>query len=223
MSNLIRRDELVKMISEWKSGLFGSTQNQHTGKQKVMLHNQGQNMLAGLPITVTGRMFPNVSQNDAITEYLNYGVQLAGSAPDNDPDPVIAVTADPIYGNRIGKVWLDGVFGASVNIKNQTHKYADCDSSGLFSSNAGPFRIVAKCGSFAFLMPSQHSGHLAGTTNSTLTGPNATVMVTVEDEKYECDCPLLASDGKISSGKKVFISRNLVTGKWQIIAAECEK
>ena len=41
-------------------------------------------------------------------------------------------------------------------------------------------------------------------------------------DDYECSCPILTGNGKISSGKTVVISRNMKTGKWQIIAAECE-
>ncbi|MDO5554458.1 MAG: hypothetical protein Q4G68_11930 [Planctomycetia bacterium] len=95
MTNLIRRDDLNKMLSEWKSGVFGKNGPQKiSGRGTVLIYNTGPDIRAGLPLAVTGRMFPNVSEDDAITEYLTYGVQLAGGTPASDaPDQVIAITA----------------------------------------------------------------------------------------------------------------------------------
>ena len=225
MATLIRRDDLNKMLSEWKSGVFSKFgQQKISGRGTVLIYNESPDILAGLPLVVTGRMFPGVSEEDAITEYLTYGVQLSGRYPDDDdPDQIIAITAEPIYGGRVGRVWLGGVIGASVNVSDESHKYVDCDSSGLFSSDSGPFRLVAHVGSFAFILPnSTGGGHLVGSTQSAISGPSATTNVSVDGKDYECSCPILSGNGKISAGKTVVISRNMQRGDWQIIAAECE-
>ena len=225
MTNLIRRDELNKMLSEWKSGVFGKyAQQKISGRGTVLMYNEGPDILAGLPLAVSGRMFPDVSEEDAITEYLTYGVQLSGKYPaDDDPDQILAITAEPIYSGRLGRVWLGGVIGASVNVSDESHKYVDCDSSGLFSADSGPFRLVANVGSFAFILPNSTGGcHLVGKTTTAISGPSAITNVSVDDQKYECNCPILTGSGKISAGKLVVISRNMKTGDWQIIAAECE-
>lgn len=225
MTTLIRRDELNKMMSEWKSGVFGKNGHQKiSGRGTVLVCNNGPDILAGLPLAITGRMFPNVNENDAITEYLTFGVQLAANVPlDDDPDQVIAITAEPIYSGRVGRVWLGGTIGASVSISDESHKYVDCDSSGLFSADSGPFRLVAHVDSFAFILPnSTGGGHLVGSTQSAISGPSATTNVNVNGKYYECSCPILSGNGKISAGKTVVISRNMQSGDWQIIAAECE-
>jgi hypothetical protein len=225
MTTLIRRDELNKMLSEWKSGVFGKNSPQKiAGRGTVLMYNNGPDIHAGLPLAVTGRMFPSISMDDAITEYLTYGVQLAGAYPaDDDPDQIVAITAEPIYSGRVGRVWLGGVIGASVNVSDESHKYVDCDSGGLFSADSGPFRLVAHIDSFAFILPvSGSGGHLVGSTQSALSGSSATTDVNVEGKSYECNCPILTGNGKISAGKTVVISRNMQSGDWQIIAAECE-
>ena len=225
MTTLIRRDELNKMLSEWKSGVFGkSAQQKISGRGTILMYNEGPDILAGLPLAVSGRMFPGIQEYDAMTEYLTYGVQLSGRDPaDDDPDQILAITAEPIYSGRIGRVWLGGVIGASVSIVDESHKYVDCNSTGLYTADSGPFRLVAHIGSFAFILPaSTGGGHLLGTTSGTLSGSSSTVNVNVDGKDYECSCPILTGNGKISSGKTVVISRNMKTGKWQIIAAECE-
>ncbi len=232
MTTLIRRDELIQMLSEWKSGVLGG-KNAHriAGRGTVLLLNQGPDILSGLPLAVKGRMFPNVTEDQAITEYLTYGVQLRGDTPsDETSDQIIAITAEPIYSGRVGRVWLGGVIGASVSVSDNSHGYVKCNFSGLFSSDEGPFRLVAHVGSFAFIMPSgllsieqssdDHSsneqtsgGHLIGTITA-VNGSDYTIDVGGVD--YNANSPL----GVLESGTRVAIDQSR-SGNWNIISAEC--
>lgn len=216
MTTLIRRDELIQMMSEWRSGVFGG-KNAHriAGRGTVLLLNQGPDILSGLPLAVKGRMFPNVTEDQAITEYLTYGVQLRGDTPsDETSDQIIAITAEPIYSGRVGRVWLGGVIGASVSVSDNSHGYVKCNFSGLFSSDEGPFRLVAHVGSFAFILPDGNQcGHRIGTISAHESG---SYTVSCGNSSFPASSPL----GALDVGTKVAISKNY-SGDWDIISAEC--
>ncbi len=71
--------------------------------------------------------------------------------------------------------------------------------------------------------PSRHaiSGHLVGTVTSATNSSITTVMV--GQTIYNCSAPLLEAGTVLTAGLKVIIQKNILTGCWDVIAAECEE
>lgn len=232
MTQKIRRDKLVELLSQWQAGDFGgSLLTRRSGRQLVNVWNKTDiDIGLGQPIAVTERMFPNVTEEQAVTEYLNNGVSLTGARPTDDPKEIIAITAEPIRSGGVGRCYLPNVFGAYVRFDDESHRFVQCNEDGFYSAPFGPYRILGHVDAFAFIKPICLGGHLNGTTQEKFTQNDdrtATAIVRYYDEDetvyqdLECLSPLSKPDDVIPAETKVMIHLNALTNKWEIMQAEC--
>ena len=244
MGERIRRTDLNQLMREYKGGAFFnysplSAQN-FQRLQKVYVTNEtGADFEIGQKVYITGR---RVTFETLLNEYLNDGYFFSGvsyAASNNGAFPA-AFCLEPIKQNRIGEVFVNGIFPALMDSDNSSHQYAKIDNSGqLVSTNNADEAEFWKADSssdavsgkhFAYLVPKpakvSETGHLIGYTNGSITGPSQTTTVTIDGTSYTVNCPLLrGGSGEIAEtigeGTKVVISKNLNTGAWQIIEAQC--
>ena len=233
MTQKIRRDKLVELINQWQAGDFdGTFLTRRSTRPLVNVWSKSEiDIGLGQPISITGRMFPNVTEDQAVTEYLNNGVTLAGNRPSNDdPKEIIAITAEPIPRNGIGRCYLPNVCGAFVRFDDESHRFAQCNEDGFYSAPFGPYRILGRANEFAFVIPTSPVGHLNGTTQSKFTQNDdrtATATVRYYDgnesvyQDLKCLSPLSKPDDVIPAKTKVMIHLNAVTNQWEIMQAEC--
>lgn len=250
MGERIRRTELNQLMRSWKGGEFESLGPGAGGMNfqrlaKVFVTNgTAEDLIIGQKVAVGGF---RGSYEDMLQSYLSNGYMLDGislaAAPEN---PVIGFCLEPIKKNHIGEVFINGLCVALMD-SNSSGRYAKIDDNnnlvGTSDEDEAEFVKVqvsdnAVDGKYlAYLValpkPKEVGGHLVGVTQGVLSGTGiVTVKVTngTTDTYYDgVTCPLLRDASgnyaaeTIDKGVTVIMSKNRLSGAWQIIEAQCPR
>lgn len=219
-------------------------------RKVTVLNKTSSTVNVGEPIWIVG-LAQTLSYDDQALEYKNKGILLSGDTRNtNYPDRPIAWADEPIEPGYAGECWVDDIRPAIITDYDTGDLYAELDrENGLYkATTGGEFWIVGKSESkeippeteggsatYKYFGYVTHMGcsHYIGTTgNSPISGPNATTSVSVENSSMVIPgvkCPLLRAAStnpprdaeSIEGNTLVVVSKNILTGEWEIIEAQC--
>ena len=153
---LIRRDDVAALLSQWRSGELGAGGAMSAPQTGILLHNTGGDLSTGQEVVITGRMF-DVTQQDAVNEYLTCGFQLSGRPPAEGDfgsgEPITASALEPIRSGACGRVALPGLTAALVT--GESGGRVARGAGGFVRGQTGPWRVAASAGGFVFMVPDQ--------------------------------------------------------------------
>lgn len=240
MVERIKRADVAQMVRTWKGGEFESLGPGAGGMNfqrlaKVYVRNDSNADLdIGDIVFING--LPNETDYDNLKiEYLSCGFILSGVAYDSDHnDRLSAITLEPIKQDNIGEVYFPGLLSVNIYEYNSEYKYARVKDGKIKSAHGGEYKVIgassANDDSVSFGYVLQNEGHFVGRTQQKIGPGVGTSIVDKNDDNVilfeNVKCPMLRGSGvryeSIASGSLVVVSKNFLTGEWQIIEAQCD-
>ncbi len=155
-------------------------------------------------------------------------VIFIGTQPQSD-NTNFGILQEPIKAGKIGKFMVPGAFYAKV--WGATSMNTASPATGNFHleyAQGGILRILARYSTgtepdYCLLKCENLNGHYSGIVITQFQGGSGVAQIGSGDSAMSVNatCIMLGSDDVIEVGKKVILSRNLLTFGWEVIQAEC--